>query len=132
MFSACHLADSSERLNLPCGLFLKSCKNSSRTYRIFDLLQNRIDVVVEKEADDLLPSIRLARLVPEAEAENYSYEKIILNLFVAEAVGGVVVNHPQGLHVGIDNRRADKAEASFFQVFAKSIRFGCLGWNLFK
>ena len=40
-----------------------------------------------------------------------------------EAVGGVVVDHANRLHERVDNRRTDKIEPAFLQVFAYYIGF---------
>lgn len=37
---------------------------------------------------------------------------------VAVAVGGVVVYHADGLHVGVDDGGAYEGETAFFEVFA--------------
>src|SRR5204863_9440639 len=43
-----------------------------------------------------------------------------------EAVDGVVINHPDGLHEGITDRRADELETALEQVAAERIGFGGL------
>ena len=43
---------------------------------------------------------------------------------VAEAVGGVVVDHPCRLHVGVADRRADELEAALQQGLAHGVGLG--------
>lgn len=38
--------------------------------------------------------------------------------FVVVAVCGVVVDHADGLHVGVDDGGADEGEAAFFEILA--------------
>jgi hypothetical protein len=42
----------------------------------------------------------------------------ILALDISEAINGMVVDHPRGLHVGITDGWANKLEATLEQVFA--------------
>ena len=47
---------------------------------------------------------------------------LLTELAVAEAGGGVVVDHADGLHERVADGGADEAEAAFFQVFAYGVR----------
>src|SRR5690242_6939424 len=47
-----------------------------------------------------------------------------LNLGIAEAVDQMVVDHADRLHVGVDDRRSDKAEAALLQVLAERVGLG--------
>ena len=47
-----------------------------------------------------------------------------LNLGIAEAVHQMVVDHADRLHVGVDDRRSDKAEAALLQVLAERVGLG--------
>ena len=42
---------------------------------------------------------------------------LTLHLFMAKTPDCMVINHADGLHERIDNRRPAKVEAAFFQVF---------------
>ena len=50
-------------------------------------------------------------------------------LTVAEAGGGVVVDHADRLHEGIADGAADEAKAAFFQVFAYGVGDLGGGWE---
>ena len=44
---------------------------------------------------------------------------------VAKAIDGVVVEHADGLHQGITNRRANELESALEQVAAQRVGFVC-------
>ena len=48
------------------------------------------------------------------------------------AVYGVVIDHADGLHEGIENDGANKFEAAFFHVFGHSDRFGTIHRGVFE
>src|SRR5438128_763376 len=52
------------------------------------------------------------------------------DLGVPEAIDGVVVDHPCGLHEGVTDGGADKLEAAAPQVPAHGVGFRCVGGDL--
>ena len=58
------------------------------------------------------------------------YESAALG--VAEAMDEVVVDHADGLHEGVADRRADEFEAALFEVLAHGVRFGARGGDVFE
>ena len=54
---------------------------------------------------------------------------LLTELTVAEAGGGVVVDHADGLHESVADGGADEAEAAFFQVFAYGVGYLGGGWE---
>ena len=56
----------------------------------------------------------------------------LCTLLVPKAPDDVIVHHARRLHVGVDNRAAHELESTFFQVFAKRIRFFAGGGNVLR
>src|ERR1700680_5009520 len=54
---------------------------------------------------------------------------LLTELAVAEAGGGVVVDHADGLHERVADGGADEAEATFFHVFAYGVGHLGGGWK---
>ena len=54
---------------------------------------------------------------------------LLTELAVAEAGGGVVVNHTNGLHEGVADGGADEAEAAFFQVLTYGVGYLSGSWE---
>jgi hypothetical protein len=46
-----------------------------------------------------------------------------LDLAVAEAADQVIVHHADGLHVRVDDRRADEGEAALLEILAERVGF---------
>ena len=44
----------------------------------------------------------------------------------------MVINHADGLHIGIHNGWSDKGHAPFFQIFGQSFGFGRLRGHIFR
>src|SRR6266849_4036517 len=55
----------------------------------------------------------------------------VRHLAMPETTGQVVVHHPHRLHEGITDGRPYKLEASPYEFFAHSVRFGSARGNLF-
>ena len=45
---------------------------------------------------------------------------------MAEAVEGVIIDHPYGLHEGVTNGGSDEFESALEQIFAHRLRFARL------
>lgn len=43
-----------------------------------------------------------------------------MQVWVSEAINSVIINHADGLHIGIAQRGADKSKAVIFKVRAKA------------
>src|SRR5260221_14514959 len=52
------------------------------------------------------------------------------DLRMPKAVDDMVVNHTDGLHVRIDDRRAHEAKPAALEILAHCSRLGGLTWNL--
>src|SRR4030081_2449730 len=56
-------------------------------------------------------------------------DRLCTELTIAEAGGGVVVDHADRLHEGVANGAADEAKPAFFQVFAHRVGHLGGGWE---
>ncbi len=54
----------------------------------------------------------------------FAHVSVPNQLSITKTIGRMVVDHADGLHVGIYDDRADEAEASLLQVFAEGLRDG--------
>src|SRR3569623_1004072 len=50
--------------------------------------------------------------------------------FLAEAIGRMIVDHANGLHEGVADRRADELESEALQILAHGVRFRRARGNL--
>ena len=51
---------------------------------------------------------------------------------ITKTVRGVVIDHADGLHEGVDDSGAYEGETALFQVFADFLREGSLRWDFIK
>src|SRR6476646_1133471 len=59
---------------------------------------------------------RLSDDADQRQGANRRALAVLQQLTIAEAVDQMIVNHPDRLHVGVDDGRADEAEAALLQV----------------
>src|SRR5258707_13961678 len=52
------------------------------------------------------------------------------DLAMPKAVGKMVIHHPDGLHVGVDDRRAYEREAAALEILAHGVRLAGVSGNL--
>ena len=77
-------------------------------------LESRMRCVSERIGAAMRP--RRPRLKPRDISK-------LLKLTIAEAVDEMIVHHSDGLHVGVDDGRADEVESALLEVFAEGVRF---------
>src|SRR5258708_37934485 len=52
------------------------------------------------------------------------------DLPMSKAVDDVVIHHPDGLHVRVDDRRAHEGETAGLEILAHGVRLDGMSWNL--
>src|SRR5258706_12128714 len=74
--------------------------------------------------------VRAAMSVGRSDARHFQSAADPRNLAIAEALDEMIIDHPDCLHVCIDDRRADETERALLEIAAERVGLGSRGGNL--